>query len=156
TSTALFGLINTARRVAPDPKNNPSRIVLAGHSLGAGILMNSLSQALAYEFGRANAKTTDSRTKVELESPAKLILLLNPAVESVYLRQLRVSMQPIRRNVYPWLVSLTSETDYVTKYIFPCAQWRAGSDARTSHYFEVDWSKYKASDSSSEPEKIAI
>ena len=52
-SAALFGLTDVARSTAPDPTNNPARIVLAGHSFGAGILMNSVSQALAYEYARA-------------------------------------------------------------------------------------------------------
>ena len=144
-STAIFGLIDTARKVASDPEAKPSRIVLAGHSLGAGILMNSVSQALAYKFARANSEKVDSGGPVVLESPADLILLLNPAVESVYLRQLRTSMQPIiRTNVYPWLVSLSSETDRVNKILFPIAQWRVGSNARETPYFEVDRRNYKA------------
>jgi hypothetical protein len=147
TSTAVFGLINVARRAAPDPVSNPSRIVLAGHSLGAGILMNSVSQALAYEYANANSGRTDSGASVKLDSPANLILLLNPAVESVYLRQLRESMQPVEWNSYPWLVSLTSETDWVTKYLFPLAhKWRFASDARQPPYFEVDWRNFKSSD----------
>jgi hypothetical protein len=140
-STAIFSLIDVARKLGPDPEKNPSGIVLAGHSLGAGILMNSVSQALAYEFARANSQTTNAASIV-LESPANLILLLNPAVESVYLRQLRVSMQPVKRDVYPWLVSLTSETDSITKIIFPLAQWRASSEARKAPYYEPDWTHY--------------
>jgi hypothetical protein len=143
SSTALFGLVDTARKAAPNPTGNPSRIVLAGHSLGAGILMNSVSQALAYEYARASSGHTDPNTPVILDSPANLILLLNPAVESVYLRQLRESMQPVNWNGYPWLVSLTSETDSVTKRLFPLAHTFT-SDARRPPYFEVDWRDYKA------------
>jgi hypothetical protein len=67
-------------------------------------------------------------------------------MESVYLRQLRESMQPVEWNGYPWLVSLTSETDWVTKYLFPLAHtWRFASDARQPPYFEVDWRNYKSS-----------
>lgn len=151
TFAAIFGLVDTARRAAPHPERTPSRIVLAGHSLGAGILMNAVSQGLGYQLARAPSGKADSGASVELESPANLILLLNPAVESVYLRQLRVSMQmPPGTNVYPWLVSLTSKNDWVTKYLFPRAQTlRAASHGRKPPYFEVDWRNYKASDESS-------
>jgi hypothetical protein len=152
SSTALFGLVDTARKAAPHPAGNPSRIVLAGHSLGAGILMNSVSQALAYEYARASSGHLVPNAPVILDSPANLILLLNPAVNSVYLRQLRESMQPVDWKGYPWLVSLTSETDGVTKYLFPLAHtWPFANNARRPPYFEVDWRDYKAP-GSSEPD----
>ena len=150
-SSALFELIAAARSATPE-HNNPSRIVLAGHSLGAGILMNSVSQGLAYEYARAYAEMKESgESKVSLESPANLILLLNPAVESVYLRQLRVSMQPVEgKHGYPWLVSLTSESDWVTKYCFGLAQTLQSSRSRKQPYMEVDWSHYTPNDSESD------
>jgi hypothetical protein len=148
-SSALFGLTEVARSATPDPVNNPSRVVLAGHSLGAGILMNSVSQALAYEYARAEseARRTGASTPT-LESPANLILLLNPAFESVYLRQLRIYVPAENWHGYPWLVSLTSETDLATKYVFPLAQtFRFSSEARPQPYREVDWSQYHPVDS---------
>jgi len=147
-SSALFGLTDVARTATPDPKEKPSSIVLAGHSLGAGILMNSVSQALAYEYARASslAQAAGDPTP-KLHSPANLILLLNPAFESVYLRQLRISVQPKDWTGYPWLVSLTSETDMATKYVFPLAQYfRFSSDARQQPYREMDWSTYQPDD----------
>ncbi len=160
-SSALFGLADIARSATPDPVNNPSRIVLAGHSLGAGILMNSVSQALAYEYARAYSEARRSgKSQLSLESPANLILLLNPAVESVYLRQLRVSLEPEEWHNYPWLVSLTSETDTATKYLFPLAQvLRFSSDARKQPYREVDWSHYDPNNPSpvqSQPEPTDV
>src|SRR5262245_29016529 len=148
-SRTLFGLTDVARIAAPNPTVNPSRTVLVGHSLGAGILMNSISQALAYEYARASSLARSvGAPNPTLESPANLILLLNPAFESVYLRQLRISVQPKVWGGYPWLVSLTSETDMATKYMFPLAQYlRFSSDAREQPYRELDWSHYQADDS---------
>jgi hypothetical protein len=150
-SSVIFGLIDTARKVAPTsgPEHKPARIVLAGHSLGAGILMNSVSQALTYDFVR-NTQKTDTNATVRLESPANLILLLNPAFESVYLRQLRVSMKPDPgTKLYPWIVSLTSETDFITKHIFPLAQnLRVTSEPRKAPYLEVPWNNYNPSNPS--------
>jgi hypothetical protein len=144
-SSALFGLTDVARLASPDPTGRPASIVLAGHSLGAGILMNSVSQAFAYEYAKASSLARSARQDSPvLESPVNLILLLNPAFESVYLRQLRTTIEPKRRSGYPWLVSLTSETDKATKYIFPLAQFlRFSSDARHQPYREPDWSQYE-------------
>ncbi len=147
SSMSIFRLIDVAHAAAPDPANNPSSTVLAGHSLGAGILLNSVSQALAYEYASAESDGIDAPKL--LDSPANLILLLNPAVESVYLRQLRTSLQPLdweEERGYPWLVSLTSETDWVTKHIFPLAHtWRFSSNPRKAPYVEKDWKSYASS-----------
>ena len=132
----------------------PSQVVLAGHSLGAGILMNSVSQALAYEYARASSKRDDGDVSIRLESPANLVVLLNPAMESVYLRQLRASNRPKKnRDLYPWVVSLTSESDWVTQRLFPLAHtWPLGNGARESPYFECDWRDYVISDEESTAE----
>jgi hypothetical protein len=161
TSAAIFGLTEVARHAAPPSSSDPSSIVLAGHSLGAGILINSVSQALTYEFTRTQSQSANQDTsQVTLESPANLILLLNPAVESVYLRQLRVSIRPENReNLYPWIISLTSETDKVTKRFFPLAHaWPFAGSEREGPYLEIDWSDYSEKISKGEfvPVKVPV
>jgi hypothetical protein len=149
-TSAIFGLAHAARKAGRENAGAEGRVVLIGHSLGGGILLNSVSQSLAYEYIRAQSdySLNEGKSFTELKSPADLILLINPAIESVYLRQLRVSIQPQQAEaVYPWLVSLTAETDWVTKYLFPLAHMlRVGSNPRKPPYWEMDWSKAQSAD----------
>ncbi len=97
--------------------------VLAGHSFGAWILYNSLAGALLETV--AHHHDADQHGPANLRY-ADLVVLLNPAFEASRFTPLhRISSRPTARESYqtPMLVSVTSENDKATHWLFPLGRY---------------------------------
>ena len=103
-----------------------SRSIVIGHSLGAGIVEQAFAQmVIARHTERSLAPTGASSG----EPLTNLLVLLNPATEALSAIHLIEAMQmyrvscaaaPVRsRPPAPWIVSMASSKDSVTRSVFP-------------------------------------
>jgi hypothetical protein len=134
TTQVLYEMMLTARA------HQRSTTVIAGHSFGGLILEAALAQALIGSLGAALGD--DNR---ELDFPADLILLINPASQALVAKQLveiseRNHLKFIRedragrRYEVPLVVSLTSTADTATRVFFPVGMRLRGLDKRFRDY----------------------
>jgi hypothetical protein len=115
-SEALFWMVHDARN-AP----RPGRTVLIGHSFGAMVLENAVAQAIA------SGAATNIEGGGTVPAPADLVLLLNPASDSLRAKGLiemlnRMGSSAGQRFIdkdRPLVVSVTSEGDWATGKFFP-------------------------------------
>lgn len=110
-------------RILTTMRQNPaSRSVLVGHSFGAAILEQALSQAIISSLLVAPG--------TEVRFPADLVVLINPASSASGAKQLVDILARNRLRTYrvgedgrryerPLLVSFTSEGDLATRRLFP-------------------------------------
>ena len=100
------------------PKSVKSRIVIMGHSFGGAVVYAALNQVIVERFiGRRYKKYQKST-----EGFGHLVILMNPAFEALRFSTLfDMSQEDCSRYLkeLPRFVMLTSETDNVTRYVFP-------------------------------------
>ena len=125
-------------RVMKTARENPrSRTVLLGHSFGGMILEAALSQALV-----ASLMESEDR---EVDFPADLVLLINPASQSIKAKQLVEILDRNRIRLYrnapdghryeaPLIVSMTSAGDKATRLYFPLGLRLKGINKRYRGY----------------------
>lgn len=133
TTQALYELMLTARA---NPRNTT---VVAGHSFGGLILESALAQALIGSLG-----ATFGSDRPEVDFPADLILLINPASQAIVAKQLveifeRHHLKFIRENEgrryeVPLVVSVTSNADTPTRVFFPLGMQLRGFSKRFHGY----------------------
>lgn len=134
TTQALYELMLAARR------NPRSSTIVAGHSFGGLILESALAQALIGSLGAAIG--SDQK---EVQFPADLILLVNPASQAIVAKQLveiseRHHLKFVReddegrRYEVPLVVSLTSNADTATALFFPIGMRLRGLAKRYRDY----------------------
>jgi hypothetical protein len=134
TTQALYELMLAAR------ENPHSTTVVAGHSFGGLILESALAQAL---IGSLAAAIGSDQTEVQF--PADLILLVNPASQAIVAKQLveiseRHHLKFVReddegrRYEVPLVVSLTSDADTATAIFFPVGMRLRGVGKRYRDY----------------------
>lgn len=130
----LYEMMLTARA------NPRTTTVVAGHSFGGLILESALAQALIGSLG-----ATVGSDSPEVEFPADLILLINPASQAIVAKQLvEISErhhlkftredEEGRRYEVPLVVSLTSEADTATRVFFPVGMQLRGLSKRFRDY----------------------
>jgi hypothetical protein len=117
---AIFWLVHEARRTSPN-----SHTVLIGHSFGALVLENALSQAIASSVSGTPYEAQHS-AGASLYSPADLVLLLNSAADSMRAKGLQDMLSRIGSSASqyidktrPLVVSVTSTGDEATGFFFP-------------------------------------
>lgn len=123
-SAAFVGAVSNIVR-SQDTASSRSQIVWIGHSLGARILFSTVGQHLIYEVQRAHPAGRGLAYK-PIRGPADLILLLNPAIEaSAYLtfESLRRAQEPFAGEQKPVFVTISTDNDDATTYLFPIGQW---------------------------------
>lgn len=91
------------------------KAIIIGHSFGGRILERTFGQWLAVEGSRNS----------NVESIADLVLLINPANESLYACEIKQALRGRPREARPVIVSLTSESDSATK-----GAWKRSADLR--------------------------
>jgi ADP-ribose pyrophosphatase len=91
------------------------KAILIGHSFGGRILERSFGQWLAVEGSRNSS----------VESIADLVLLINPANESLYAAKIKQALRRRPQDARPVIVSLTSVSDSATK-----GAWKHSADLR--------------------------
>lgn len=112
----LYRLLTTAR------KHPDSRSVVSGHSFGAAIVEQTLSQVIIGSLLAAPGE--------EIPFPADLVVLFNPASSASSAKQLVDILARNRLKTYrvdelgnryerPLLISFTSEADVATRLLFP-------------------------------------
>lgn len=167
------------RRAAND---NHSKLILVGHSFGGRILENVTSQSIV-AYHNSRSRPADGSAELETTSSgysprdrtsrliADLVVLLNPASESLIARQIKLAIRGWPDTEPPALVSLTSKTDDATGMIWPIGKsyekalspLRARPERvyKTGHHvpnikdgFETQWS-YEATVSGFDPRQIA-
>ena len=115
-SEALFWMVHEARRDSCE-----SRTVLIGHSFGAMVLENAISQAVASGAAMNGGKDSSA------PAPADLILLLNSAADSLHAKGLMEMLDRMGQSAAPryfdpnrpLIISVTSEGDWATGSFFP-------------------------------------
>lgn len=112
-------LTQTLFTLAKTAKQRKGNSVLIGHSFGGRILERAVGQALL-----GQVSTTEQNYA---RPPADMILLINPATEALYSRQLKMALKKWPMEAAPAVVSLTSETDDATGFI-----WRTGTTVSTA------------------------
>jgi streptogramin lyase len=149
----FFSRFRTAKRVAGTAitetifrlllagRANPdSTTVVLGHSFGGLILESALSQGFIGALGVAAA-----RDQQEVRFPADLVLLVNPASQSIEAKQIidifqRLHLKFLRHdaagNTYevPLVVSMTSTADLATRVLFPIGMRLRGMTNRFRPY----------------------
>lgn len=134
TTQVLYELMLTARA------NPRSTTVVAGHSFGGLILESALAQALIGSLGAAFGKDDP-----DVDFPADLILLINPASQAIVAKQLvEISERNHlkftreddegRRYEVPLVVSVTSNADTATRLFFPVGMQLLGLSKRYRDY----------------------
>jgi len=102
---ASIPLSRTLTLLCEETHRNNGNIILMGHSFGGRVLERTFGQWLAVEGTR----------KKEVESIADLVVLINPASESLYAYKLKQSLHKMPENARPVIVSITSKSDTATK-----------------------------------------
>ena len=113
------------RLMAASKATAGSRCVLIGHSFGGMVLEKTLSQALV-----GNLFASGNADRRQIEMPADLVILINPASPAINAKQFIEVMERNRLHLYrrtedsprverPLIVSLTSEADWATRLLFP-------------------------------------
>jgi hypothetical protein len=122
-------------------RTNPSSTtVVVGHSFGGLILESALAQAFVGALSAATAQ--DLR---EVRFPADLVLLINPASQSIEAKQLieifeRTHLKFLRTDAdgntfeVPLVVSMTSTADLATRVLFPIGMRLRGMSNRFRPY----------------------
>lgn len=109
-------LSRTLTVICQDAHKQGGTAILTGHSFGGRVLERTFGQWLAVE-GSLNKK---------FESIADLVVLINPASESLYAYQLKQALGNRAPSERPVIVSITSKSDGATKGI-----WALAARART-------------------------
>lgn len=125
--TKLIGALESIRRQRADPDDI---VILAGHSFGARVLYSATSQVLLHRVQQAHpGRVRESGEYARVEGVADLVLLVNPAFESI----LFSAFHTIRRDEerfssaqLPLLMAVSSEGDRATRYAFPVGKWLSG------------------------------
>jgi len=117
---------------------NRTKLVVIGHSFGAAVVFDALSQSMVGRFVRSDAgcPTPSGAGSSDCQCPPNaacdvagfgdLVLLLNPAFQALDFAPL--SDLSAARGTYfptqlPSLVILTSEADWATRFAFPTGRW---------------------------------
>ena len=111
-------------------RNTPlarSRSIVIGHSLGAGVVEQAFAQVVIARHRERSLAPTGASSGEPL---ANLVVLLNPATEALSAVQLIEAMEMSRTSCAaapdrarpppaPWIVSMASSKDSVTRGVFP-------------------------------------
>jgi hypothetical protein len=170
---SIYGRKNAATRVAGIPvteavfqsvasvrnrtreSGHKSRTILIGHSLGALVLEKALAQALI-----AKVISEDPTAGGKFTTPADFVVLLNSAAESIYAKEM-VDMFRRRKpaslagpdaisSKHPLIVSITSEADWATGYLFPVGMHLS---SMTGLFRKYEWDNKYGEDSEGVPQK---
>ncbi len=126
-ATRIAGIAATEavyRLVAAAKENQRSRCLLMGHSFGAFVLEQTVSQALV------GSLFAPGRDPSQLALPADLVVLLNPASPAIHAKQFVETLERNRLKLYsegpfgepverPLVVSVTASGDWTTRLLFP-------------------------------------
>ena len=113
---ANIPLSRTLTALSEEAHRKPEgKAILIGHSFGGRILERSFGQWLAVEGSRNSS----------VESIADLVVLINPANESLYAATIKLALRSRPKDARPVIVSLTSESDSATK-----GMWKLSADLR--------------------------
>lgn len=104
----LTGALAQLSAAARGAKSGRGVTVFIGHSFGGRIMERALGQALVSQAAFSNSD--------QLELLADLTVLINPASESLYARNLRLTTKSQKR---PAIVSITAENDSATSFAWP-------------------------------------
>jgi hypothetical protein len=102
----------------------PTKLIIVGHSLGADVVYNALSQIITERF--VDTIETNRVNVAVLKPLGDQVILLNPAFEAarVYdLKQLARSVTNYSPEQRPVLSIFTSQGDWATHYVFPVGQY---------------------------------
>lgn len=84
------------------------KVVLVGHSFGGRIVERAIGNSLSSQLGLGSS----------FKSPADLVVLVNPATESLTAREIKLALRDWKES-YPLIVAITSKTDGPNKTAWP-------------------------------------
>ncbi|PYQ27273.1 MAG: hypothetical protein DMF56_21095 [Acidobacteria bacterium] len=111
-----------------------TRLIVAGHSLGAGVVYSAFGPLMRQALSDAIANRTGPtlgviKTAGDLPLP-DLVVLANPAFEAEYYKRTNLDLMKMERerlhfapDQLPLLLTVSSERDWATRRIFPPAQF---------------------------------
>lgn len=107
-------------------KLTKTRLVIVGHSLGAGLLQSAVITELQQDLSSSKAQLKHQpEKKVELEGFGDLVVLVNPAFEAQLFETFPREVRELRKdglrfsNDRPVLIIVSSTGDVPTRYLFP-------------------------------------
>lgn len=129
-------LTRLERHLKPEA-SSPNRLMLVGHSFGASVVFNSISQILLERFivdaedvraQRAPRRALARRGMIS--GYGDLVVLINPAIEAMRLMPFFTALNtytgnrdfPLSPTQPPRLIVLSSEGDWATRKTFPAAR----------------------------------
>jgi hypothetical protein len=121
-TTKIIGSINSVLSEGEDPAAN--QFITIGHSFGAGMLFSATKQSLIYDLDKAQPPSRDGYYR-PISGIANMVILLNPAFEAARYTALDSFIRPKERfhkDQLPLLLSVSSDGDWATKYLFPPGQ----------------------------------
>ena len=145
--SSAFGVTLQAIRSFAASSGKQVTTVFMGHSFGAKILEQAVTQWALREFAGQIGKSSHPESERFEEPFADLVLFMNPASQSIYARRLTHILQDYGAEYYkkpPLFVAVSSESDYATGLAFPIGttastafgafrEFADGTDQR--HYF---------------------
>ena len=120
---SAFGVTLQALRTFANENSKRVVTVFMGHSFGAKILEQAITQWALREYGAQLGKSVAPGKEHFRESFGDLVLFMNPASQAIYAHRLISILTQYPNDEYqaepPLFVGVSSDTDYATKDAFP-------------------------------------
>jgi hypothetical protein len=121
-TTKIISSINSVLSEGENPAAN--QFITIGHSFGAGMLFSATKESLIYDLDKAQPPSREGYFR-PISGIANMVILLNPAFEAARYAALDSFIRPKERfhkDQLPLLLSISSDGDWATKYLFPPGQ----------------------------------
>ena len=124
-SAVTTKIISSINSVLSEGENSAAnQFITIGHSFGAGMLFSATKQSFIYDHDEAHppSRQEDDRP---ISGIVNMVILLNPAFKAARYTVLDALVRPKERfhkDQLPLLLSVSSDVDWATKYLFPPAQ----------------------------------
>ena len=121
-TTKIISSINSVLSEGENPAAN--QFITIGHSFGAGILFSAMKYSLIYDTDKTHPASRHGYYR-PISGIANMVILLNPAFKAARYTALESLIRPEERfhkDQLPLLLSVSSDGDWATKYLFPPGQ----------------------------------
>ena len=121
-TTKIISSINSVMSEGENPAAN--QFITIGHSFGAGMLFAATNKSLIYELDKAQPPSRHGYYR-PISGIVNMVILLNPAFEAARYTALDSFIrpkEPFHEDQLPLLLSVSSDGDWATEYLFPLGQ----------------------------------
>jgi len=120
--SSAFGVTLQAIRSFAQQQGNRVVTVYMGHSFGAKILEQAVTQWALRQFGTQLGQSSHPKDEYFAQPFGNMVLFMNPASQSIYARRLTEILKAYPDNYYlyrPLFIGVSSTTDAATGVAFP-------------------------------------